>query len=356
MISRLAVSNYRGIKRGEVDGLAQVNIFIGKNNSGKSSILEAIYLLSSAVHLTDPLNRDRLQHLIARRSAGGREKGEEVLWHSYDTSQPIEVHVNTPLGPLKAELHQWHPHPLVKAEGGIAIGTEKYDLLCLIDKIAIRGPGWGGPAVADPGYVMSWIRDREGLAHFLRGIVLLEPGPISSAVLEPLWPALLRRRLDRLLVEMLREAYDVDVEDLTYVPYAGRYQLVAKLPHTFVRLDDLGDGARYAAVLTAVASLTEGSALLIEEPEASQHPYGLLRLTDILLGLARRGGTQVFITTHSLELLKAVRQANEEHGLSAAVFFVERDGEGALSARRLTLDEEDRLRKLGIDARFLYMF
>lgn len=332
-ITRLSISRYRGIRRGEVDGLTQVNIFIGKNNSGKSSILEAIYLLS-AVSPKDQLGRDKVAYLVARRSEGRSlewAQGKEALWHGYDMSQSVEVGGDV-LGIFMAvELGPGTPQVLIKQPEAWRRMYYNYEL-------------------------RERVKEFSAVERFMSGVTLVEPGlarRISS--LESLWPRLLRRRLDRLVVEVLREAYDVDAEDLTYIPYAGGHQLVVKLPHTFVRVDDLGDGARYAVALAMVASLTEGSALLIEEPEAHQHPSGLLKTMEVLLDLASRNGIQLFMTTHSLELLKAVRLANERHKLDVAVFFVELDGEGNLSARRFTLDDEERLRRLGIDARFLYV-
>ena len=45
MIRDLSIKNYRCFEDFYVDGLAQVNLIVGDNNSGKTSFLEAIYLL-----------------------------------------------------------------------------------------------------------------------------------------------------------------------------------------------------------------------------------------------------------------------------------------------------------------------
>lgn len=45
MLRDLTVQNYRCFEYFQINGLAQVNLFVGNNNSGKTSLLEAIYLL-----------------------------------------------------------------------------------------------------------------------------------------------------------------------------------------------------------------------------------------------------------------------------------------------------------------------
>ena len=47
MIEKLEIENYRGIAHGEISGLAPLTILVGPNSSGKSSILEALFLAAS---------------------------------------------------------------------------------------------------------------------------------------------------------------------------------------------------------------------------------------------------------------------------------------------------------------------
>ena len=43
---QLEIENFRGIKSLEIDDLARVNLFVGRNNCGKTSVLEAAFLLT----------------------------------------------------------------------------------------------------------------------------------------------------------------------------------------------------------------------------------------------------------------------------------------------------------------------
>ena len=47
LIQNLSIGQYRGIKSLVINNLNNVNIIVGDNNSGKTSLLETIYLLRS---------------------------------------------------------------------------------------------------------------------------------------------------------------------------------------------------------------------------------------------------------------------------------------------------------------------
>ena len=47
MFENIQIKNFRGIKNLEIDKLARINLFVGDNNCGKSSLLEALFLLTA---------------------------------------------------------------------------------------------------------------------------------------------------------------------------------------------------------------------------------------------------------------------------------------------------------------------
>ncbi len=47
MIESLAIRNFRGIRRGEMNRFRRINVLVGPNNSGKSAVVEALYLAST---------------------------------------------------------------------------------------------------------------------------------------------------------------------------------------------------------------------------------------------------------------------------------------------------------------------
>src|SRR5271166_265582 len=47
MLSSIHIDGYRGLRDFQMSGLGRINLLVGTNYSGKTSVLEAIYLLSS---------------------------------------------------------------------------------------------------------------------------------------------------------------------------------------------------------------------------------------------------------------------------------------------------------------------
>lgn len=47
----ITIKNFRGVDLLEINGFAKINLFVGANNVGKTSILDALFMLSG---LTNP--------------------------------------------------------------------------------------------------------------------------------------------------------------------------------------------------------------------------------------------------------------------------------------------------------------
>jgi len=352
MLTGLEIYRFRGIRELRLDGLAQVNVLMGRNNAGKSSVLEALYLASATFHPKDPLRRrDKIEYLLNRRGKRGLRwaKGREALWFGYDDNVNIRILLKMEEDSLDVRLHRVHEHPT------IAPDPKEPLLWCLI-----CGKGYDYRHGIEFSPLQLMYKERldkliPKIKKFVENMTFIDASLLRDIRLieEALWMPLLKDRLDRLVVSTLRGGYDIPIEDLTLAHFGGVVQLVAKLPHTSVRVDDLGDGARYALVMIMAAALARDTALLIEEPESHQHPGGLAKMLEMLLALAKENGTQLFMSTHSIEMARLTSAIAGELGLDVATFFLERSPDGLVSARRISPEESELLRAMGLDPRFL---
>ena len=62
MFKTLEIKNLRGVKFARIDGLSQINLFFGKNNCGKSTVLEALFLISGQSNPTLPLSINSMRN------------------------------------------------------------------------------------------------------------------------------------------------------------------------------------------------------------------------------------------------------------------------------------------------------
>ncbi|MHA1589565.1 MAG: hypothetical protein ACTSVA_03045 [Candidatus Njordarchaeales archaeon] len=78
--------------------------------------------------------------------------------------------------------------------------------------------------------------------ELLNEIILIDERTLGRPQLleQNIWPKILAKRLDKKIIEILRKYYEEKAENLTYIPMAGGYYLVLKLPDTVIRLDYLG--------------------------------------------------------------------------------------------------------------------
>lgn len=86
MFKSITIKNLRAITELHVDNLAQVNLFVGKNNCGKTTILESLFFLIGATNPSLVVNVNTFRGLGAMSNE---------LWptyfHNMDFSLPIEI-------------------------------------------------------------------------------------------------------------------------------------------------------------------------------------------------------------------------------------------------------------------------
>jgi len=352
----LKIRRLRGIAECVIEGLADVNVFVGKNGSGKSTVLEAIYLASAWVEPKDLARGvSKLDYLLSRRMSRGRwVESRHLLWHKQKTDQPIEVEANVGGQYLRFKIFYPidDPRRAVWLEGkwhipGITVPLTYYNYA---QNVFLRVDNMK-PVEVQQRQPISGL-----LEKFLGGVYLVDSQFYRNYELleKVVWPRLLKSRLDKEIVELLKD-YEPDAEDLTLAPMDTSYYLMVKFPDTVVRIDDLGDGARSALFLTSILIGVEDTAVLIEEPENHQHPGGLYTVLNFALNVAKRKRLQLFITTHSIETIVMTKELAKQNNLSFKLFFLERNAQGVVDVRALDDVNLDIVRGLGLDPRFLYV-
>ncbi len=370
MIESLRIRNLRGVRECSINGLTDVNVLVGRNGVGKSTVLEAIYLASSWAELHDHLGRNKVDYVVARRAS---RRNWDALWFAKNVEEDIEITLGfKPLGMLKFKIPYNYPFTSLLPTSPVLLElTREVVASELIEKHHLTEPLYYNlhrnalwdPKTREESYVFSLeIRDSilsklGTVVEFLRGVMFIDSRLSLSDIELKIWPKLLDRRLDKRIVELIREEYEPNVEGIMFKPTReGGFVLALTLANTTVEVDALGDGARMAIMLASTLALASNTAILIEDPEVHQHPGGLATLMRFALKLAKDRGLQLFISTHSVELVNIVRRLCEELGLGFRVFFMERDySSGVVDVRVLESLDVDVLQKIGLDPRMLYV-
>jgi len=87
MYKSIEIKNFRGIKQLEIKDFKRVNLFVGENDCGKTTVLEALFLLTGASNAKLPLkiNAFRDLHIV-------NEKVLKTFFNKLDINSNIKIH------------------------------------------------------------------------------------------------------------------------------------------------------------------------------------------------------------------------------------------------------------------------
>ena len=86
MFNKIEIERFRGIKHASIEGFKQINLFFGKNNCGKSSLLESLFLASG---LSNPLLPIHVNFM--RGYSKARLNDLKLDFYNLDSSHPIHI-------------------------------------------------------------------------------------------------------------------------------------------------------------------------------------------------------------------------------------------------------------------------
>ncbi|MCY4369302.1 MAG: DUF3696 domain-containing protein [bacterium] len=158
-----------------------------------------------------------------------------------------------------------------------------------------------------------------------------------------------RERVQQVVREWLQELELVETFDVERIaPDVDLYKvMIQRTPDSaMVLLPDVGFGvSQVLPVLGLLASVPEGSVVILEQPELHLHPSVQSGLADIILETTRVRRAQVIVESHSEHLLTRIQRriAEEKHSKeSVALYFCAQD-EGRSRIEPLGLDEFGRI-------------
>ena len=321
MIESLAVENYRSFESYRIDRLATVNLLVGRNNCGKTSLLEAVEFLAldGAVEML-------VRTAIRRNEMVGAEdsdyRGRDYL---PDITHFFRNHI---LG-CESEF---------TIEG---IGTGQFRVLIncdgnqrkLFNDREIPSSGWmlevyrkgeDTPVSTLPIFpdgtlagreVRTWIRRRSLTTGRRSGpsVEFITTASLDSAALGDLWNQIIRAKQEPFVVDALKliEGKIDSVQFLTDTGGGTAGILVGTTESDSeadrrIPLGSFGEGMKRLLALAMALARTTNGILLIDEIDTGLHYSVLPDMWKLVIETAIRNNVQVFATTHSLDCLRGL--------------------------------------------------
>lgn len=329
MLESVHIRNFRGLKDLKVDGLGRINLFAGRNNSGKTALLEALSLLAGAgwPHLAfnRPVARGA-EVLAEAESAPGSEVSamtvRESLWkpmfHEFDLHRRIEVEArHSKLGSLSliADFaRQKNVEIMVGNLGGKSVAQ-------LQDTLGFVYTGSGRGTVTSQAFLDDKSQPQAVYTGETDADVNL-PFPsahVSSKALGHLQDArhlgeVRRQKQGDRVLEALR-IIEPRLESIEEISSNGVPMIWGDIGFDeLVPLSAMGEGlARVARLFNALIHI-QGGIVMVDEIENGLHHSVVPRVWEAIDEMCREFDVQVFATTHSYECVESAYEALGDKG------------------------------------------
>lgn len=345
MLKSLTIKNFRSLEDFEVSKLGRVNLIVGKNNSGKSTVLEALQIYAGNAQ------QGLLEKIAAVHDEKYRLKESEV--EEMDVSLPFEDFfigrhfpqtdgVSILIGDLQTEQTLQIEHIFyVEEREQVEEATTGESVFRLRRKRVHKSdPNLFGEApsnglVIQRGERSTMLRldSRSRPSSLdLSGAVPCAVVPTQFISIDELadeWDKIALTDSQDIVKDALRIISD-DFQDITFVRNEDRYQrrdltrsAKVKLKNNSrpVPLGSLGDGMLRVLQLVLKVFSAKGGFMLIDEFENGLHYAVQEKVWDLVFELAKQLDIQVFATTHSWDCIESFARVAKAHEDIDGVLF-----------------------------------
>lgn len=330
----LQITGYRGLEMAELSQLGSVNIFVGNNNSGKTSLLEAISILCNPLDPFRWLEVSQRRLYSGRSLIGFRPDLEAMKWifpqkigslssESYQGQMLIKSSGNTPVSEIDARLveiygvgseknsqEKINDDILSSETDAIIPGIELEIITQISEQISLFSPEKEPRAAVFQFWENERFIQRKRNQQLIKNATIFPSYSSSEPILDKLSQIILQEEDGKVKVLELIRSFDDNILDIeiTSTPTARATLYIKHKDIGFAPLYIFGDGFKRTLMIALTALTTANGVLLIDEIETSIHVSALSRVFSWLIKTCNHLNTQLFVTTHSLEAIDAMLQ------------------------------------------------
>lgn len=318
MLKSLKIKNFRCFRTFELPRLGKLNLLVGTNNSGKTSILEAIQLLNaqSSLESLREVMIGRGEYILSDDRNSSRELDIRHLFYGHEISESSQF---TILG----NNHDGTDHNGIEK---ITVSIEQTGQLNLFGdlrelELVIKWLGYENESIKLPlssqeGLPLDYARRiRRDLRISGSSTQFVTSASLTSEKMVELFDRLVLTPEEILVTEAL-QTIESSIERIASVGsekyrYAGsRSGFVVRLSNGEERIPigSMGDGIWRILGLTLAIVNARNGVLLVDEIDTGLHFSAMSDMWKLIWKTAKRLNVQVFATTHNSDCWRSLAE------------------------------------------------
>ncbi len=367
-INNLKIKNYKCLNSCEISDLKRINLFTGRNNTGKSTILEAlsllavkgdynwiIKLLESRGEISEyPREVARTQDNISILSSLFTNRNESFDEHN-------SLNITTDTDEVNIRFVKYFEEPVYEEREGdnpVMIGMKRKVLPDSITadesvSIGIEIKSKSNVQIFEVDERILRRRPHRTTAAVNFHLINSQGNDIMNSAV--LWDKITLTEKEEIVIDALK-IIEPHINRLSFIGeniYADSRYPIVRLSTTanIYPLKAMGDGINRILNLTLALVNSDGGYLFIDEFENGLHHSVQDKLWEIIFKIAEKLDVQVFATTHSNDSIKSfskVLESNQQ--FDGALFRLERKNESVV-ANNFSKEEIAIAAKQGINLR-----
>lgn len=338
--SSIVVEQYRAVSGVSLEGLGRVNLLVGINNAGKTSILEAVYLLANQ---SDPRallellrRRTRVDPLVSPSWTVSQLPKNAKLSGHYDkrANDEVTLHLATQDEPGDTD-EDWATYLRSLVINATYSGRNQRSVTDFFEGRTRRTRLTGEP---------RWLTQ----AVFHSPFSLSEPELLVRCN-----EASIKAKSKERVLEFIRTHLDAGVQDIALANEHNRFLVTHESLGEAVDLSSFGEGLQRVFLTGLLLAGARGGVVLVDEFENALHTSVLVEFTKFVHKLAVEFNAQLFLTTHSKETVDAFL-LNEFRTEEVVAYLLKQGDHGSRTATRFPGPELKRAVEVGdVDLRRL---
>ena len=333
MIKSIEVKNYKILDFIQIKDLVQINIFVGKNNCGKTSLLEAIFLNFQ------PSNPMSIVSVISNFTRGIQLRNDnlDMFFHQLNMDKPIEIISSY-------DQQEMHLTITPKTTNDFAqilpsdtnfLAHQSNTALTMGLKFDIQFDGHNSArsSFEIQGNNINDIVEVQYPAF--SGMIM--PSNITFININNILNKLRTLKKEQNLLQYL-QIFDKQINGVEVIN--NEIMIDLKNMPKKISLNTMGEGFKKYLAIIASLIIGEYKYICIDEIENGLHFETMQKLLESIIKLAKNLNIQLFISTHSYELLEILNKtSNEKQYSEVAVFNIAKTKNKGLQAYKYNLED-----------------